>query len=61
MADAVTHIKEDILQTPGNLLQLFTLNHDFSTEWHSFVAENNDAKIRDQTLPKIIFHSGPNP
>jgi hypothetical protein len=42
-ADVVTHIKEDILQATGNLLQLLTLNHDFSTEWHRFVAENNDA------------------
>ena len=39
----VTHIKEDILQASGNLLQLLILNHDFSTEWHRFVAENNDA------------------
>lgn len=41
--DAVTHIKEDILQAAGNLLQLFLLNNDFSTEWNSFVTENNDA------------------
>ncbi|MBC7826535.1 MAG: toxin [Chitinophagaceae bacterium] len=42
-ADVVTHIKEDILQSTGNLLQLLTLNHDFATAWHSFVSENNDA------------------
>jgi len=42
-ADAVTHIKEDILQASGNLLQLVTLNQDFSTEWQQFVTENNDA------------------
>ncbi len=42
-ADAVTHVKEDILQSAGNLLQLLTLNTDFAAEWNSFVTQNNDA------------------
>ena len=41
-ADAVTHVKEDILQSAGSLLQLVTLNHEFATEWQRFVSENND-------------------
>ena len=41
--DAITHVKEDILQSAGNLLQLLSLNSDFATEWNSFVNENNDA------------------
>ena len=59
-ADAVTHIKEDILQASGNLLQLVTLNQDFSTEWQQFVAENNDAlrKLERSRLQKIIFRIG---
>jgi len=42
-ADAITHVKEDILQSSGSLLQLLTLNVDFAAEWNAFVTENNDA------------------
>jgi len=41
--DATTHIKEDILQAPdGGLLQLFTINHEFSNEWQLFKAAATD-------------------
>jgi hypothetical protein len=42
-AGAATHVKEDILQTAGNLVQLFTLNYDFSTAWHQFAAAATDS------------------
>ena len=44
--EAVTHVKEDILQSAGNLLQLVNLNSDFASEWNNFVNENNDAVRR---------------
>jgi hypothetical protein len=55
-AGAVTHVKEDILQTAGNLVQLFTLNYDFSMAWDQFVAAATDAVRRLQlSLTKDLF------
>ncbi len=42
-AGAATHVKEDVLQEAGNLVQLFTLNYDFSTAWQQFGAAATDA------------------
>ena len=42
-SDAVTHVKEDVLQVQDNLLQLFSINYDFSTAWHQFTAAASDA------------------
>lgn len=42
-ADAITHIKEDILQAPdGGLLQLFSINHEFGNEWQLFTSAASD-------------------
>ncbi len=42
-ADAAAQVKEILQTTPHGLLQLLCLNYDFSTSWHRFVSENNDA------------------
>jgi hypothetical protein len=42
-ADAVTHVKEDVMQVKDNLLQLFSINNDFSNAWHGFTSAVNDA------------------
>ena len=43
-AEATTYIKEEILQVPeGGLLQLFTINNEFGTEWQLFRTAANDA------------------
>jgi hypothetical protein len=39
---AVTHVKEDVLQEPDSLLQLFCLNYDFGDAWNAFVAAADD-------------------
>lgn len=44
--DAINSIKTVYVQeegTPAPLLQLFCLNHDFSTAWHSFTSAADDA------------------
>jgi hypothetical protein len=42
--DAVTHVKEDILQAQDSMLQLFCVNYDFATPWHGFTSAANDAQ-----------------
>lgn len=55
-AHAVTHVKEDALQVPDTLLQLFTLNHDFSTSWHRFASAANDGeRILELAVSKDQF------
>ncbi|PKN89332.1 MAG: toxin [Deltaproteobacteria bacterium HGW-Deltaproteobacteria-1] len=41
-ADAVTSVKENVLQVSDTLLQLFCLNYDFSSNWHAFTSAGND-------------------
>lgn len=48
--DAVTHVKEDVLQVQDNLLQLFSINYDFSTAWHQFTSAASDA-VRKLEIP----------
>ena len=42
-ADAATHVKEDVLQQPDSLLQLFGLSSDFGDEWNQFRQAADDA------------------
>jgi len=42
-ADASAHVKEDVLQQPDSLLQLFGLNSDFGDEWNQFRQAADDA------------------
>ncbi|PSL45404.1 hypothetical protein CLV51_104106 [Chitinophaga niastensis] len=39
---AVDYVKTAILENTGNLLQLLSLNQDFSTDWYRFTAAAND-------------------
>jgi hypothetical protein len=42
--DAITHVKEDVLQLiEGGLLQLFNINHEFANEWNLFKSASSDA------------------
>ena len=41
---AATHVKEDVLQDPDSLLQLFNLNYDFGGAWNQFVSAPSDAE-----------------
>lgn len=45
-APAVTALREDVLPAPGAFLQLFTLQHEFGTEWSAFAAASSDATRR---------------
>ena len=40
---ALDHVTQDVLTEPDNLIQLFTLNHDFVGGWNAFVKAPNDA------------------
>lgn len=42
-ADATAHVKQDVLQAPDTLLQLFCLNYDFAAAWHQFATAASDA------------------
>ncbi len=42
-SDAVTYLKESILQDPATLLQLFCLNYDFAAPWQVFTTAADDA------------------
>jgi hypothetical protein len=42
-AAAATHVKEDVLQQPDSLLQLFGLSSDFGDEWNHFRQAKDDA------------------
>jgi len=54
--DALAFLKENILQTPDHLLQLFSLNFDFSTAWNRFItAENDNERKLDIQLSKDYF------
>jgi hypothetical protein len=48
-ADAVQHIRDDVLQDPDTLAQLFSLNYDFPDAWNPFVSAVDDAH-RTMTL-----------
>lgn len=41
-SEAIKYVKENVLQI-NDLLQLFCLNHDFSTDWHNFTSAVSDA------------------
>ncbi len=57
--DAVTHVKEDVLQVQDNLLQLFSINYDFSNTWHAFVSAANDvARKLELAIAKHHFPYG---
>jgi hypothetical protein len=47
-------VKEQVLQKPHSLLQLFTLNYEFADAWHAFTAAATDA---DRKLDLAV---GPN-
>jgi hypothetical protein len=53
--DAVQHIRDDVLQDPDTLAQLFSLNHDFPDVWNSFVNASDDAH-RTMTLRVTTDH-----
>jgi hypothetical protein len=40
--DAIDFVKTGVLEVAGNLLQLFTLNQDFATEWQRFATAASD-------------------
>src|SRR4029077_6490496 len=42
-AAAATRVKEDVLEDPESLLQLFCLNYDFGDSWNGFVSATDDA------------------
>jgi hypothetical protein len=42
-AAAAAHVKEDVLQVPDSLLQLFTVNHEFGDAWSAFASAPDDA------------------
>jgi hypothetical protein len=46
-APALAYLMEEVLSDPENLVQLFTLNHDFGQAWHGFASAASDA---DRTL-----------
>lgn len=54
-ADASRHIREDVLQDPSTLAQLFSLDHDFADAWRPFAAAANDAD-RAMTLSVTTDH-----
>ena len=41
-APALEYLKDEVLSKPENLIQLFTLNHDFGNAWHEFVSAASD-------------------
>ena len=54
-ADAVQHIRDEVLQDPETLAQLFSLNQDFGAVWTPFVTAANDAQ-RTMTLSVNTDH-----
>jgi hypothetical protein len=54
---AVEHIQKlpDVANTSG-LLQLFSLRHDFPSEWHSFVTGNENLKVtvKEEYFPYFV-------
>lgn len=45
-APASAYVKENVLQKPQGMLQLFTLDHDFGNAWHRFEIAEDDASRR---------------
>ncbi len=55
--DAVTSVTDDVLQTPDNLMQLFSLNYDFANAWHAFTSAASDAQqVLNIQLDRNRFH-----
>ena len=55
-AAAAIHLKEDVLQDPDSLLQLFGLTYDFGDAWNLFVTAPDDAVRRlDLSLTQDDF------
>ncbi len=55
-AAAAAHVKEDVLQAPAGLLQLFTLNSDFGGPWSAFASAPDDASRKlELTLTQDHF------
>jgi hypothetical protein len=50
---AATHVKEDVVEAPGNLLQLFAVNFDFVDAWHLFgaAASDDDRRLSSRSRP----------
>jgi hypothetical protein len=42
-APALAYLMDEVLTDPENLMQLFTLNHDFGPAWHGFASAVSDA------------------
>jgi hypothetical protein len=40
--DAITYLKENVLELPHGLVQLFSLSSDFSNAWYNFTSAAND-------------------
>ncbi|MEO5900385.1 MAG: toxin [Ilumatobacteraceae bacterium] len=63
-AAAQSYIREDVLQSPEGLVQLFTLNHDFGDAWHAFDAAADDATrqlrltVRAEQFPYWVSRVG---
>jgi Tc toxin complex TcA C-terminal TcB-binding domain len=47
-AAAAAHVKQDVLEAPEGLLQLFTVNHDFPGPWSGFANAADDPSRRLQ-------------
>ena len=54
-ADAVQQLRDDVLQAPDTLAQLFSLNHDFPDAWRPFATAADDAH-RTMTLAVTTDH-----
>ncbi|HEY3437352.1 MAG TPA: hypothetical protein VGK35_06665 [Actinotalea sp.] len=63
-APAISHLTDDVLTDPENLVQLFCLNYDFGDAWHAFAAATTDATRRLQAsvkadmFPYWLTHTG---
>jgi len=53
--DAVAYLRDEVLQDPDTLAQLFSLNHDFPDAWRPFVTAVDDAH-RTMTLSVTTDH-----
>jgi hypothetical protein len=55
-ADAVSHVKENVLQAVDSQVQLFSLNYDFAEAWHGFVSAATDGtRVLNISLDKNHF------
>jgi hypothetical protein len=61
---AISHVTDDILTEPQNLIQLFCLNYDFGDAWHAFAAAASDAArtftaaVTTDMFPYWVSHTG---